>query len=283
MRTRSFPGISQSDGFTLVEVLIALSLTVLISAFVLKFYVSEHNNLIIQQNVTDMQQNLRACIQELSQRVMNAGANLPEGIIPVEAANSNPDTLTIRYAQIGGTIDVGEHTQKNQASPIHVASGTDFSKFSVGQTVFFWHASQQQGEWFTVSNISTNNGTGWDEIYHQGQVLLYDPIPGDAAITLQEVKFYVDASDTTNPLFMRELNGGAPQVYADNIYDFQVEFYLTNQDTVQTLTASDTAVVARMTVAAFTAGLDYEAMDFGHDGRRRRILSTEALIRNSRN
>ncbi|MFQ6009107.1 MAG: hypothetical protein ACE5K8_09180, partial [Candidatus Zixiibacteriota bacterium] len=193
----------------------------------------------------------------------------------------DPDTLIIRYSEIGGTISVGDHTQKLQASPIHVAMGSDLSKFSVGQKVYLWHTTQQEGEWFIITNISTNSGEGWEEIYHQGQELLYDPMPGDRIIALHEIKFYVDASDTTHPILMREMNGEPPQAYADCIYDFQVQFYLNNQDTVDVLTPTDTAVVARISLSAFTAEVDVEAMNFNRDGRRRRSLTTETLIRNS--
>jgi prepilin-type N-terminal cleavage/methylation domain-containing protein len=276
-------GVGRATGFTLVEVLVAVFLAGIVSIFAMKFYVSEHNNLRIQQNVADMQQNLRASIEEISHRLMNAGANLPDRIQAIQSTDTNPDTLLIRYTEIGGNIRVGDHTQKQQASPIHVEKGSDLSKFSVGQVAYLWHASQQQGEWFTITNISTNNGSGWEEIYHQGQVLLYDPQPGDAILSLWEVKFYIDPSDTAHPVLMRAVNNETPQIYADYVYDLQVEFILTNQDTVSVLTPTDTALVARVSLSAFTGEIDYEATRLGKEGRRQRTLATEVLIRNNLN
>lgn len=271
-----------SAGFTLVELLLSLFLTGVIGVFALRFYAAEHNNLIIQQNVSDMQQNLRASLREVSRRMMNAGASIPGPVLPLECSNTNPDTLTIRYAPIGGNIAVGDHTQKRFSSPIHVDALTDLSMFEAGQSVFLWFDGEQQGEWFTVTKIALNSGGGWVEVHHQGQDLLFDPEPGDRVIAMEQFKYYIDNSDTAHPLFMSQFNEDAAAIYADNISDFQIEFILRSGDTVQTLKLTDTVAAGRISIAAHTDQLDYDAMELGNDGRRHRILSTDVTLRNSR-
>ncbi len=271
----------KNAGFTLLEALIAMLLTGVITTAILKFYATEHNHLLVQQSVSDMQQNVRSSLDEIAASAVNAGAFLPNGMQAIQSTNTNPDTLTIQYVIEGGNVRVGDHTQKQQASPIHVEKGSDLSQFTVGQTVYLWYEAQNTGEWFTVTKISTNNGSGWEQIYHKGQVLMYDPAPGDRILALEQMRFFVDNSDTTHPVLMRQRNGGTPEIYADNIYQFDIQFYLTTNDTVTTLTPNDTARILSVVVSAQSNETDIVQTDLNRDGRRRRTLSSEIYLRNS--
>ncbi|MEW6051831.1 MAG: prepilin-type N-terminal cleavage/methylation domain-containing protein [Candidatus Zixiibacteriota bacterium] len=274
--------IHNQHGLTLVELIIALGLGALVSVAAFEFYASQHNHMLVQENISDMQQSVRASVDEIIHNLRNAGANIPRAIGPIVSIDANPDTLEVRFASFGGSIDIGEHTQKAQANPIHVATGTNLSAYQAGDLVYFWHESQKQGEWFTVTKVSTNNGSGWEEVYHQGQDLLFDPVPGDKVIRMQQVRYFIDNSDTTHPRLMRSDNGGVPQIFADNIYDLQLQYMLSSRDTVQAVGPSDTVYVAHITVDALTEDSDFEATRVGHEGRRRRSLSTQVVLRNNR-
>ncbi|MFQ5607676.1 MAG: PilW family protein [Candidatus Zixiibacteriota bacterium] len=278
---RNTSALQSESGFTILELLIALFLGGVIALFALKFYVNEHNNYLVQRNVSDMQQNLRAALREVAHSVINGGANLPPEIAAFEVANKNPDSLVIRYAPIGGSVLVGDHTQIKQASPIHVAKGSDLSKFSAGMRVRLWHSGLKTGEWFTITKIATNNGSGWEEIHHQGQTLLFDPEPGDMLLALEEVSYFVDPSDTTNPLFMVQRNGQPAAPYSENVESFDMRFTTTRGDTVSVLTPADTVLSGIISLQARTGDVDYEAMDRNVDGRRRRAQVMEVAIRNN--
>lgn len=270
-------------GFTLVELLLTLLLTGIITIAAMKFYISEHRSSLTQQNVANMQQSLRASFDAISRSITNAGANLPGGLLAVEGANTNPDTLMVRFAPMGSALSVASASTKDVAAPIRIAAGTDMSAFAVNDRVYFWHESQNQGSWINISSISINNGSAWELIYHAGQVLLFDPAPSDQLIKLSSLKYYLDASDTTNPLLMMEKNAEPAIIFADGITDFQIDYYLNTNDTVQSLTVSDTATMVRLTMSAQTAEVDHEAVEQGLNGRRFRTLSTEVAIRNNRN
>lgn len=274
--------LKSNKGFSLVELLIALFLTGVISTAALSFYISEHNNMLVQHSISDMQQNLRVCMEEITMRARNAGASLPNGLQPISAANSDPDTLLLRYAAIGGSIEIGDHTNKMQASPLHVEIGSDLSEFEAGMYVYLWHDATQSGEWFTITKVATNNGSGWEEIHHQGQPFASDPQPGDMLLVMQEAKFFLNLADTALPVFMRQLNGGIPQVYAEGITDFQCSFLRPSLDTVDVPSATDTVVVINILLAAQTNDVDIELQDRTQDGRRRDTLSTQVLVRNNR-
>ncbi|MFQ5453088.1 MAG: PilW family protein [Candidatus Zixiibacteriota bacterium] len=269
-------------GFTLLEVLIATLLGSVLTMGALHFYVTEHNNLITQYSISDMQQNLRSSLNEMTIQIRNAGANLPDNYQAIESATTNPDTLTVRYARIGGNISIGEKTSKLQTAPIHVAKGSDLSSFSIGDKVYLWYTAQNQGEWFTITNVQTNNGSGWEEISHSGQELLFDPQTGDAIIALQEVKYFINANDPSFPLFMRSLNGDTAQVYAENINDLQLKYYLSTFDTVDVVTPFDSIFVVNVSMTFQTIQEDYEMAKNSGQGYRFRTLETEVLVRNNR-
>jgi type II secretory pathway pseudopilin PulG len=65
--------IKTSGGFTLAELLIGVILTGLITTAGFKFYVSMHNSSISQQEVTDIQQTSRACLDDISKTLRMAG------------------------------------------------------------------------------------------------------------------------------------------------------------------------------------------------------------------
>ena len=67
------PNIKSQKGMTLLELLIACFLTFVIGAAALEFYSSQHNQWLAQNDVSDMQQNIRALLDELTTNIRSAG------------------------------------------------------------------------------------------------------------------------------------------------------------------------------------------------------------------
>ena len=66
-------------GVTLIEVLIASLITLIIGAAALGFYVAQHNSWLVQEDVSEMQQNLRVVLDEISKNIRKAGFGIPAG------------------------------------------------------------------------------------------------------------------------------------------------------------------------------------------------------------
>jgi type II secretory pathway pseudopilin PulG len=81
-------------GITLVEILIAALLTLIIGAAALGFYVSQHNSWLVQEDVSEMQQNLRVVLDEISKNIRRAGYGVPAGHPTIVLGS---DTLTLFY------------------------------------------------------------------------------------------------------------------------------------------------------------------------------------------
>jgi len=61
------------SGFTLIEILVSLFLTGVIAATAFEFYVSMHNQTLAQDEISEMQQNARACIIDITKTLRMAG------------------------------------------------------------------------------------------------------------------------------------------------------------------------------------------------------------------
>lgn len=86
--------LKDQKGITLVEILIAALLTLIIGAAALGFYVTQHNSWLVQEDVSEMQQNLRVVLDEISKNVRKAGFGVPGSHPTILVV---PDTLTIFY------------------------------------------------------------------------------------------------------------------------------------------------------------------------------------------
>ncbi|MFH2037480.1 MAG: prepilin-type N-terminal cleavage/methylation domain-containing protein [Candidatus Zixiibacteriota bacterium] len=86
---------SRKNGYTIVEMLIAMFLTGIVALASYNFYIRLHNSAITQDNITEMQQNSRNTLQEICKNVRMAGfkigSHAPYSI--------NGDSLYIFFSQ----------------------------------------------------------------------------------------------------------------------------------------------------------------------------------------
>ncbi|UCE24737.1 MAG: prepilin-type N-terminal cleavage/methylation domain-containing protein [Candidatus Zixiibacteriota bacterium] len=83
------------DGFTLIELLIALLITAVLAAAAFQFYITMQQQVVTQQDISDMQQVSRSCLQEIGKAVRMAGYmahTLPPGTLAYEISG---DSLTV--------------------------------------------------------------------------------------------------------------------------------------------------------------------------------------------
>ena len=84
--------IKDEKGITLVELLIASLLTFIVGSAALEFYISQHNQWLTQTDISDMQQNGRALLEELSRNIRSAGYGILSGHSSIRVTS---DTLII--------------------------------------------------------------------------------------------------------------------------------------------------------------------------------------------
>jgi Tfp pilus assembly protein PilV len=263
--------LSSPKGVSLLEVLIALFLTGVVLTSIFKVYVTQHKNWTIQNDITDMQQNARAAIDELTRQIRMAGHELPLGLDGIEAYDTNPDTIIITYAE--GDCDVPTEQDMPLATSELKCDGHDVSCFYDGQWVYIFHPDSGGGEFFLISQVQV----GSDQIEHSTMALSMCYPKGAIVIAMQRIKYFIDNSDTLHPNLMIELPGHSPQVYAENIEDLQFRYTMKNG----TVTAAPAiAADIREVSIELTGRTDNPDLDFTQDPYRRRVYASKVNVRN---
>ncbi len=211
-------------GTTLIELMIALALTGIVTLAIMKTYVTQHENYLTQEDVTTMQQGARASIDELTRQIRMAGHDLPLGLPALVGSNTDPDTITVTYH--GNDCD-SYLASKMPNTSAELKLATDVSCFRTDQWVYIYEPDSAIGEWFKISHVQT----AASHIQHN-----YDPknlsrqYEADALLlALNQVKFFIDeTTDQDNPMLMIQLGGDPAQPYADHISDLQFQYRLAN-------------------------------------------------------
>jgi len=91
---------NNQSGYTVIELMIALFVTGIIAAAGFQFYVQMHNSALTQEEISEMQQSSRACLEEISQNLRMAGFKV--GSHP--AYRINGESLYV-FASISQPVD----------------------------------------------------------------------------------------------------------------------------------------------------------------------------------
>ncbi len=208
-------------GISLVEVMIALVLTGIVTTAVMKLFTTQHQNYLVQDRVVNAQQNARATIDALVRHVRMAGFDIPTGVAPLEAANTDPDTIVVTYSP----DDCEAYLVSDMSTEGSTLQCTaDVSCFQDGQWVYIYDPGTGGGEWFQISSVQTGTKT------LQHATALGRAYPQNSVVTsLAQATFYVDeAYDSEFPSLMVRTVGGTAIVYAEAISDIQFQYRLAN-------------------------------------------------------
>jgi len=211
----------QQRGVSLLEVLVAVAITGVVTLAVFKVYITQHRHYIVQEDLTDIQQNARAAVDEITKHVRMAGHDLPEVLSAIRPSNTNPDTITITYHN--GDCDTYLAAAMPQPSA-ELKCATDVSCFYDGMWVYIYEAAVNIGEWFVITHVQTAS----DHIQHNTMALSRKYGADSDVLAMTQVKFFIDTSDAEHPNLMVQYFGRTPQVYAMNISDLQFQYKLKN-------------------------------------------------------
>jgi type IV pilus assembly protein PilW len=93
-------------GFTLIEVLVAMVVTMIIMAGAYSAFLSQQKSTVVQTNVSDIQQNLRAAMDFLSRDIRMAGY-----AGPTHGGTASFGFVDVRFSDFSGTPDSGTKDQ----------------------------------------------------------------------------------------------------------------------------------------------------------------------------
>lgn len=265
-----FKKLQKRHGISLIEVLVALVLTGIITTAVFRLYLSQHQQYIAQDDVSNIQQNARASIDELSRHIRMAGHQLPFGLEPVEAFNSNPDTIVIRYK--GTDCDTYiDHQMPNPSAELRC--GTAIDCFNDGDWVYIYDPDSGYGDAFEITEVQA----AAMHIQHNTMTLSRAYDSGAILFALDQVKYFIDTTDTLHPNLMVQFGGSTPQVYAENITDLQCRYRLANGTIVDEPILIEDVREVLLSVTGRSQHPDYSIDSLGY---RERSYSSSVFLRN---
>jgi Tfp pilus assembly protein PilW len=132
--------LKNNQGMTLVEILVAGTLALIVGGAALDFYASQHNQWLAQTDVSDMQQNVRALLDELVTNIRSAGYGIMTSHPRIQLT-SNTVTLfykestkidTIKYyVSYADTIHPNLVKKINQSTPQVFAEDIESIQFAL--------------------------------------------------------------------------------------------------------------------------------------------------------
>ncbi len=258
-------------GFTLLELLISAFLAVIVTSAAMGIYVTQHKQMLVQDEVSDMQTSIRSAAGELATNIRMCGYNVPRGIPKLEAYNTNPDTIVITF-DAGNFEDVQLEWPMPQPSSELRCDGHDLTGLYDGDWVFIYDPVQESGEWFEVTHVQYGSG----HIQHNTMPLDHSYPAGSGVYKMNRFKYYIDNSDPDHPNLMIWAPGMGAQVFAENITDLQFRYVLSSGAVVDVPPGENMVREIIINIDARTNSADDEfATDY-----RARNLDTRVKVRN---
>lgn len=254
-----------SRGFSLVEVLVVAALMGIVTMAIMGLYIGSQQSAYTQDEVVELQQNLRIAIDQMSRDIRNAGFMVDEEAISLATANG----LTFRTGSPEGRmarIASGFTSNALGNNAITVASSDMIGFFEIGDYVriirppnheeplddVFRVSVAPSGTTITLNNFSTSGIE-----YSTGDIIV--PVPTAGTTLPRTIGYALNQSELE-----RSLDGGAGEAIASEIRPATdpdgaglVFSFLLDDDT-ETATPADLSAIraVRVTVTGVTEAAD---------------------------
>ncbi len=271
--------LKKEKGITLIELLVALGISSLLLAGIYRTFINQQKTFVVQEQVADMQQNMRAAIDHMMKEIRMAGFGNLSKVMPVtigittynNVVNWNTPTagaLTILSATGGiATLTASASEGQNQ---ITVSTLTDASGNSLFDTGNKKYISVGGLESYVITSI--DNGT--KTITLNGSLAYNHPLE-TPVFNIRALSYQV-ASVNGIPTLLRDENmgdGALPQ--ADGIDNLQFTYL----DAAGNPTANPPDIrIIRVTLTARAERQDPDLKN--GDGYRRRQIASNIHLRN---
>jgi prepilin-type N-terminal cleavage/methylation domain-containing protein len=265
LKVRGDEGELKKNGVTLIELLIALVLSSMLTAALYRVFISHQKIYTVQDQVAEMQQNIRIAMGQMTREIRMAGYG---GNILAIFGNVNRFTNIITPASEAITViladEVGELKQ-NASKGTQQLKVTNANIFNADKKKYLCLDGLNN---YLIQNVVTDT------------ITLTAPLAEDHPIhqpvyLVKAISYYIGLSGGKSALRRNENTGGGGQPLAENIESLEFSYFDAKGDV--TANPADVRMV-KVTVTARTSGLDPEYK--GGDGYRRRTLSSNIKIRN---
>jgi prepilin-type N-terminal cleavage/methylation domain-containing protein len=258
--------LKENKGITLIELLVALVITGILITAIYRTFIGQQKTYTVQEEVVDMQQNVRATINHMMTEIRMAGFGNVSMVLPVTIAGKTFNDVVNPNTPVAGSITIlsaGRATTliaTPASNKVTVNSLTD----SQGNTLFDTgnkkYVSLGGVESYVITNIAGN-------ILTLSGPLTYSHPVGTAVYGIRAVSFQVDGTRT---LLRDENTGAGGQPLADNIENLQLVYFNANGNP-PAQNADIRVIQVTLRARADTSDPEYKA-DGGY--RKRQIASS---------
>lgn len=266
--------LKKNKGITLIELLVALAISGLLVAALYRTFIGQQKTYVAQDQVVDMQQNMRVAISRMMGDIRMTGFGNVSMVLPVTFTGStfnnilNPntpvsDSLTlVTSLNTLATLTTSGSIGQNQ---IVVSTLTD----SQGNTLFDTGNRRYISVGGLESYIITSVDNGTSTITLNGSLTYNHPF-GTPVFTIRAITYQVADMAGIPTLLRNENIGDGNQPQADYIENLQFAYF----DDSGILTANPLNMrLVQVTLTARTGSQDPELARVGDGFRRRRIAS----------
>jgi prepilin-type N-terminal cleavage/methylation domain-containing protein len=257
--------LGRKKGLTLVELLLALALSSILIAALYRVLISQHKTYGIQEQVADMQQNLRIALDQMTREIRMAGYG---GNILAIFGDINGFTDIITPADNSITIILADQVgvlKQTTTKGLNQLKVTNASIFNTDKKKYLCLNGLNN---YLIRSILTDTITLTSSLSE-------DHVINEPVCLVKAITYALGLSGGKPALRRNENTGGGAQPVAENVESLQFAYFDKNGNV--TLNPPDIRMV-KVTVTAKTNKSDPEYR--GGDGFRRRILSSHIKVRN---
>ena len=278
-----------NKGLTLLELLLAMAISAVLTAAVYRTFIGQHRAYAVQEQVVNMQQNVRVAINRMMREIRMAGFGNVSMVLPDFMAKDGPFNNTINPSNnknnVGQNDDqvtiIGAFEKVPPLATDHTIGGNTL-KLDGKASDFFDLANRKYVcvgglETHTVINISGDTLTLSGNLVNRYGV--GTPVYKVKAITY---RLRWDNSSPNMPVLTREDNtdGGGSQVVAESIENLQFRYVLKDGSETDLPVDPSKIRMVRVTINARTGMEDPELRGEIGGGFRRRTIASNILVRN---
>lgn len=288
----------RQDGVTLIELLIALVISVVLIAGIYRMFIHQQKSYATQEQVADMQQNVRIAINRMLREIRMAGYGGKNdnvgGVNDIITNFGNVNTYANIITPENDVIQDGITHDRITVVAAYDHIGTLNAIANAGDATI--SVNYLKGSPFTTPNpkkkylclngqnnyeIDINSVAGDQVPLKAGVTLLETHLNNEPVFLVKAVTYGLKKSVGVPILYRNENTGGGAQPVAD--YIESLEFLYTLADGTQTNVPGDPKLIRGVTVniTARTESKDPELAKVG-DGYRRRTVTTYIDMRNIR-
>ncbi len=213
--------VKKDRGLTLMELLVALAMSSILIAALYRTFVGQQKTYTVQEEVVDMQQNVRVAVREMVKEIRMAGFGNVDMVLPVTFGavtfNNilNPDTpgansITIVSA-LENSATVTAVPAKNQIIVSSVAG------FDTGDKRYISIGGLES---HIITNVDSTSGT-----LTLSENLIYNPPVNTPVFGIRAITYQVVTPAGGTPTLMRNDNMGGSNALADNIGNLQFQYF----------------------------------------------------------